>query len=125
MVGDLLEVGRDLVSGGVGRVPLPFGEDAGAGPKLAEPDRFRSAFYLRFSAIDRPGVLARIAGALGEQGISIASVLQKERELGKAVPVLVLTHETEERALRRAVSAIDALPEVVAAKTVVVHVESF
>jgi len=125
VVGDLLEVGRDLVSGGVGRVPLPFGPTSGKPPALSDPDSFRSAFYLRFSAYDRPGALARIAGALGGQGISIASVVQKERSSGKAVPILVLTHECEERAIRAAVKEIDASREHVAAKTVVVHVEHF
>lgn len=124
VVGDLLEVGRDLVSGGVGRVPLPFGANEKR-PSLADPDAFRSAFYLRFSAYDRPGVLARIAGALGSQGISIASVVQKERQSGKAVPILVLTHDCEERALRAAVKEIDGAKDAVAAKTVVVHVEDF
>ncbi len=125
VVGDLFEVGRDLVSGGVGRVPLPYGPTNEKRPKLADPDGWRSAFYLRFSAYDRPGVLARIAGALGAQGISIASVVQKERQSGKAVPILVLTHDCEERALRAAVKEIDSSKDHVAAKTVVIHVEDF
>lgn len=125
VVGDLLEVGRDIVSGGIGRVPLPFGAIDGKPPALADADSFRSAFYLRFAAYDRPGVLAKIAGALGSQGISIASVVQSERSHGKAVPILVLTHECEERQVRAAVKEIDASAEHVAAKTVVVHVEQF
>lgn len=125
VVGDLLEVGRDIVSGGIGRVPLPFGAMDGKPPALADADSFRSAFYLRFAAYDRPGVLAKIAGALGSQGISIASVVQSERSHGKAVPILVLTHECEERQVRAAVKEIDASAEHVAAKTVVVHVEQF
>ena len=63
--------------------------------------------------------------ALGGQGISIASVVQKERQSGKAVPILVLTHDCEERALRAAVKEIDGKADVVAARTVVVHVEDF
>jgi len=125
VVGDLLEVGRDLVSGGVGRVPLPFGPAGDKRPPLADPDSWRSAFYLRFAAYDRPGVLARIAGALGAQGISIASVVQKERQHGKAVPILVLTHDCEERALRAAVKEIDSAEDLVASRTVVIHVEDF
>ena len=125
VVGDLLEVGRDLVSGGVGRVPLPFGEKGAKVPPLADADAFQSAFYLRFSAYDRPGVLAKIAGALGAHGVSIASLVQKEQSSGKAVPILVLTHRCEERALRAAVAEIDGQSQVVAAKTVAVHVEDF
>ena len=96
------------------------------GPRLlADPDTFRSAFYLRFTAVDRPGVLAKVAGALGAQGVSIAQVVQKDQSHGNAVPILVLTHECEERALRAAVREIDAQKDAIAAKTVVVHVEQF
>ena len=124
VIGDLLEVGRDLVSGGVGRVPLPFAAKDKR-PHLADADSFRSAFYLRFTAIDRPGVLARIAGALGTQGVSIAQVVQKDQLEGKAVPILVMTHPCTEKALRAAVKAIDGERDAVAAPTVVVHVEHF
>jgi homoserine dehydrogenase len=124
VVGDLLEVGRDLVSGGVGRVPLPFTPGAADPPRLAPPDTFRSAFYLRFVAFDRPGVLARIAGALGARGVSIASVVQTERGAGRAVPILVLTHECDERSVRAAVARIDRLHDVVAAPAVVLHCEA-
>ena len=124
VVADLMEVGRDLVSGGVGRVPLPFGPGDEQRPPLAHPDQFRSAFYLRFSAYDKPGVLARIAGALGAQGVSISAVVQKDRRAGEAVPILVLTHETERRALYAAVADIDRAGDVVAGPTVVLHAEN-
>ena len=45
-------------------------------------------YYLRFMALDRPGVLARIAGVLGRFDISIASVIQQERRAGTTVPVV-------------------------------------
>ena len=124
VVGDLMEVGRDLVSGGVGRVPLPFGPGEERRPALAEADRFRSSFYLRFQAFDRPGVLARIAGALGGRGVSIAAVVQKEHRAGEAVPILVMTHETERRALFDAVRDIDRAGDVVAGPTIVLHAEN-
>ncbi len=122
VVGDLLEVGRDLVSGGVARVPLP---STHGGVPLADPQTFVSSFYLRVTAFDRPGVLAKVAGALGGQGISIANVSQKEHGAGKAVPILVLTKPCEERAIRAAVKEIDAQPSVAAARTRVLHVETF
>ena len=123
VVADLMEVGRDLVSGGVGRVPLPFGPGDEQRPQLAPADRFRSAFYLRFSAFDKPGVLARIAGALGAQGVSISAVVQKEHRAGEAVPIVVMTHECERRAVHAAVADIDR-GEGVAAPTVVLHAEN-
>jgi len=71
--------------------------------------------YLRFTALDRPGVLGHIAGELGEHGIGIESVIQKgSGGSGDAVPVLLLTHPARESALRRALERIDARPDVTA-----------
>jgi homoserine dehydrogenase len=61
---------------------------------------------------DRPGVMAEITGALGRQGISIASVIQHEadeREQG-VVPLVIMTHRTTEGATRRAVEEINGMP---------------
>ena len=68
-------------------------------------DDLHSEYYLRFMVVDRPGVLARIAGILGENDISIAAVIQREREHGRVVPVVIRTHDAREKALRRAVRA--------------------
>ena len=77
--------------------------------------------YLRFTAKDEPGVLSRITGALGEEGVGIASVVQRELGLagGGTVPVIVLTHSASEAALRAALEKIEALAEVVEAPRVI------
>jgi homoserine dehydrogenase len=61
---------------------------------------------------DQPSVLAEIAGLLGKQNISIASVIQHEAEDEAAgvVPLVIMTHNTTVGALNRALSAIDKLP---------------
>jgi homoserine dehydrogenase len=82
----------------------------------------RSSYYLRVMAMDRPGVLAQVAGILGRHDISLASVLQKERAHGEAVPVVMMTHEARERDMRAALQAIDKLP-VVASRTAMIRVE--
>jgi homoserine dehydrogenase len=70
-------------------------------------------FYLRFRVEDRPGVLAEIAGVLGGNGISIASVLQEESDDGTGhVPLIIMTHLSTEGATRRAVQAIDRLESI-------------
>jgi len=51
----------------------------------------------RFSALDKPGVLSKISGILGNYNISIASVIQKGRRIGEAVPLVVLSHEQKKR----------------------------
>ncbi|MDR1624961.1 MAG: homoserine dehydrogenase [Spirochaetia bacterium] len=72
-----------------------------------------SRFYLRFMVNDAPGVLAKITAALGKNGISIASVLQKEipegagRQRGK-VPVVITTHMAKEKNVRKALTALRA-----------------
>jgi homoserine dehydrogenase len=64
-------------------------------------------YYLRFDAEDRPGVLGKITGSLGKNGISIESVIQKGRHLGGGeVPVVIMTHEAKEQNLLAALREI-------------------
>ncbi len=74
----------------------------------------RGRFYLRFNVEDHPGVMAEIAGVLGQHRISIASVLQHEAETmdEHVVPLIIMTHETTEGAARAACDLIDLLPSV-------------
>ena len=72
-------------------------------------DEVRTRFYARFSAIDKPGVLARISGILGKHNISIATVSQKERKTSKVVPIVMMTHEAYERDMAAALKEIDGL----------------
>jgi homoserine dehydrogenase len=99
---------------------LPLIESGGL--RLRPVDEIQSAHYLRVMVQDRPGVLAQVAGALGQHGISIASVIQKERSGVSAVPIVMMTHEARERDMRRAIEEIDRLA-VVAGPTVVLRVE--
>ena len=69
--------------------------------------------------LDRPGVLSRVAGILGDNDISIANVIQKGRGTSEAVPVVMLTHEARERDMRVALAAIDRMPDVATATTMI------
>jgi len=80
-----------------------------------------SAYYFRFSALDRPGVLSKIAGILGEHEISISSVIQEGREVAGSVPIIMLTHEANESNVQKAISLIDEL-EFLTDKTVLIRV---
>jgi len=76
-------------------------------------DRSRSRYYLRFFVLDRPGILSKISGILGDNDISIASVIQKETEEERQhVPLVMMTHKAHEAHITRAIEAIDRLPEV-------------
>lgn len=81
-----------------------------------------SRYYFRFQALDRPGVLAKIAGVLGGEEISIAQVMQHGRREGHSVPLVVTTHEAPEGAVQRALEEISKL-DVVTGKTVLLREE--
>lgn len=81
-----------------------------------------SRYYIRFTTIDKPGVLAKISGALAKFDISIASVTQKERGKGHPVPIVVITHTVKEKNLRGALTLIDKL-DVIREKTVAIRIE--
>jgi homoserine dehydrogenase len=83
----------------------------------------QSEYYLRFMAVDRPGVLAKIAGILGEHDISIAAVIQRDRGEGDVtVPLVMRTHLASERNLKTALTLVDQLP-IVQGKSVSIRIE--
>jgi homoserine dehydrogenase len=116
VVADLVEIAREIRRGGGGRVaPLSYLPDALRPVPLVPLGELEGRAYLRFTARDRAGVLGHLAGALGEHGIGIESVIQKGRGGATgSVPVLVLTHLTREDAVRAALEQIDGMPDVTA-----------
>jgi homoserine dehydrogenase len=124
VVADLMELAREVRRGSAGRVaPLSTLPDALVPKPIVPLGELRGRTYLRFTALDRPGVLSSIAGLLGQHGISIESVMQKgrghespgapESDRG-SVPIVVFAHPAQEGAVRRALESIDRLPEVTA-----------
>ncbi len=71
-----------------------------------------SRYYLRFQVVDRPGVLAKISQILGRCRISISDVIQRERSTGGVVPLILITHDTLEGDVRRALRQIDRMPSI-------------
>jgi homoserine dehydrogenase len=118
---DALEIAR-RVAHGLPALPVDLPTPARSPLPLLSMEDIRTAYYLRVMALDRPGVLAQVAGILGQHGISLASVLQKTRAEREAVPVVMMTHEARERDMRAALAAIDRLP-VVAGRTTMIRVE--
>ena len=70
------------------------------------------AYYLRLMVVDRPGVIADVTAVLRDVGVSLESMLQRGRSPGEAVPVVLVTHETGEAAMRTALARIAALDAV-------------
>src|SRR5215468_7288412 len=118
---DTLDIAR-RVAHGLPALDVELPSVSGTPLPLRPIDEIRSAYYLRVMAMDRPGVLAQVAGILGHHDISLVSVLQKGRAHGEAVPVVMMTHEARERDMRAALSGIDKLA-VVAARTTMIRVE--
>ncbi len=118
VVADLMELARAGRCGVKRRVP-PLGTPTLREVALRRKEDLEGEYYLRFTALDRPGVLSHIAGALGQQGISIASLLQLERHASEAVPVVMMTHPAKEAALRTALAEISRMGDVTAPTQVI------
>jgi homoserine dehydrogenase len=116
VVADVMELAREVRRQSSGRVaPLSYLPEALRQRPLVPLSELHGRYYLRFTALDRPGVLGQIAGALGHHGVGIESLIQKGRASGPgSVPVLVQTHPASEGAVRQALAAIDQRPDVTA-----------
>ena len=121
VVGDLVELARDIIKGVSSRVP-PLAFQSLKNTKVKDIGDIISTYYLRFSILDQPRVLSNISGILGEHNISISSVIQKGRDAKKAVPLVIVTHEAQEKNLREALKIIDEL-DTVMDKTRVIRIE--
>jgi homoserine dehydrogenase len=105
VVADVLDVARARINGASGLATR--GIQLVSRPLMAL-DEVRSRYYLRFQVFDRPGVLARIAGALGEASVSIEQMVQEgggDRS-GAPVQVVMLTHEARERDVAGAIAKL-------------------
>lgn len=107
VMGDVMDIARKLVHGGAGKA-CPMMTPLGAMKKVAvKPmDDVVSEYYLRFTVPDRPGVLARLAGALGANKISISSMIQRGRKENAPVSVVLMTHTAREADLKKALGQI-------------------
>jgi len=123
VVSDIADIARNIQTGIAGRIPhLGYRKDLSTKKRFMSIDDIVSNYYLRINVTDKPGVLAKIAGVLGERDISILSVIQKGRHANDYVPVVMLTHEAKESNIKSAVKEIASLKEV-SGKPVVLRVE--
>ena len=121
VVSDVVEIAQNILYQRPSR-PSHIPAIAGEGLKIRPMDEVRTRYYLRVMAVDKPGVLSKVSGILGSHDISIASVIQKGRHARASVPVVMMTHEAVEGAMRRALAEINAL-DVVSGRTVCLRVE--
>ncbi len=80
---------------------------AKSAPGIKKMDEVRTRYYIKFLTPDKPGVLAKVSGVLAKYDISISSVNQKEGRIGGLVPIVMMTHESFEKDMSRALREIN------------------
>jgi len=109
-ISDTIDIARDLLYSANTRMPMLSFQMEQIKKIPAQPiDEISTYYYIRFSAIDQPGVLSKISGILGDHKISIKSVHQTERKSNGAVPIFMLTHQAKEAEIQKALSKISSL----------------
>ena len=110
VLSDIVSIAREKLSGVSAGIPgRTLSEAQIKDVRVRDINEISMGYYLRFSVVDRPGVLSRITGVLGRHNISIASFLQRGRMAGSKVPIFLLTHEALEKNLRMAIAVIDRM----------------
>ena len=114
VVADVVDVVRALTTDPENRVPhLAFQPHELTDLPILPMEEVETAYYLRLRVLDKPGVMARIAGILGDAGISIEAIKQKEPLEGSSdVPLVLLTHRVLERQMNQAIEEIESLDAV-------------
>ena len=124
VVGDIVEIARNILSGAQDRVPPQSYQTAGIQRiPLKDIAEIEGEYFLRFWVLDKPGVLSRISGILGNHDISIEAVIQRVKDdNGRGVPLVMMTHQAREKNIQAALKEIDGIEEV-CEKTVLIRVE--
>ena len=114
VVADIIDITRALTTDPGNRVPhLAFQPGELSDLPVLDMDQVETAYYLRLTVEDKPGVLAQITGILGAAGISIEALKQREPQAGETSASLVmLTHRVQEGQMNEAISAIEAMDSI-------------
>jgi len=123
VLGDIIDAAREIAGDEPRPIP-PYGRAARELRAAATVPMGNTSheYYIRFSLADKPGVMARISSILGREGISLATVSQREAAQRGVVPVVMRTHRAAESALNRALTSIARLRDS-RARPVVIRVE--
>jgi homoserine dehydrogenase len=105
IVGDVIRASRDLVFGATGRIGCTCFDQKDIMPM----GEITSKYFFRFTVTDRPGVLASIAGVLGNHDVSIASVIQKHAGINNKAEIVLITHEVKENAVQDAMKILSGM----------------
>ena len=122
VISDVIGLARAIHQGGHEGMLVPL-RPTRERVRVAPIEEVESKFYLRFSVIDRPGVLSYITGVLGKNHVSIATCHQRGRSEHGAVPVIIITHRAREGAVRKALAETDSATRIVKRKTIAIRIE--
>ncbi|WP_303722586.1 homoserine dehydrogenase [Malonomonas rubra] len=124
VMGDVMSIGRDMLAGAKRRTPIMgYCAEQIVELPIKPMSEIVSHYYLRFTTVDKPGVLAQISSILGKYDISIQSMIQPERHEADAVPIVIMTHDAKEANINQALAEIDQL-EIVQQPTRLIRVEN-
>lgn len=113
VVADIVDVVRDIELENGTRVPsLAFGQEDLSDTAVLPMEQVETAYYLRMMANEKPGVLAQVTKIIGERGISIEAIEQKGHAT-EQVPVILLTNRVVEGQMNAAITAIEALDDII------------
>jgi homoserine dehydrogenase len=117
VVADIIDLARSIDAPASSRVHH-LGYKEVDDTKVLPIEEIETAYYLRIPALDKTGVLAKIATILSERGINIEALIQKEQAEGEEiVQVILLTHIIQEKIMNDAIAEIEALEETEGAVT--------
>jgi homoserine dehydrogenase len=107
---DVVDIGRNILSGSINRVPaLSFLPEFIGEPTITPMSVLACPYYFRITVLDKPGVLSKISGIFGQRNISIKSVIQKSRHADEPVHIVLMSHWALEADVVKALSEIDGL----------------
>ena len=127
VVSDIIDIARNLKAGIRSKIPpLSVIFESLQDLPVKKMERIESEYYLRFQVVDKAGVLAQITKVMGDNGISIQSVIQPLRSLqpGEAVQVIILTHRAREDGVWKSLREISAM-EFILGDTQLIRIERF
>ncbi|MDD2420940.1 MAG: homoserine dehydrogenase [Heliobacteriaceae bacterium] len=114
VVGDIIDVARNIIDGNTGRLACTCYYE-----KPVKPiGQIETKFYLRLLVLEKPGVLAAIAGIFGQEGVSLQTVIQPH-QVGDEAEIVLVTHQVKEINLQNALRCLEQLPIVKAISNVV------
>jgi homoserine dehydrogenase len=119
VIADIVDVARTLTADPEHRVPyLGFQQENLRDKAILPIEEVETAYYLRMQALDKPGVLSKVAQILSDSGISIEALIQKEaKDDEETVPLILLTNRALEKHIVAAITTIETLDSITAPVT--------